>query len=572
MEKKAKQPNLFGILKPYKKLIILLLVFALSSNAINLLIPKLIASSIDDYLADSFDMVEVVVKFSIFVTGIFVFACLQALVQTFASEKVARDLRATLIRKISRQSMVFVQKSNPDKLLTNLTSDIDAIKNFVSMAIVSIVSSLFIIVGVSILLLITNWKLALIVLLIIPLIATTFYIVLKKVRVLFMKSREVIDWLNRVINESILGSSLIRILNSQQLEYNKFLSANTAARDIGLGILRLFATMIPIITFVSNLAILAILVFGGNFVIGGSMSLGDYAAFSSYISLLIFPIMIIGFMSNVLAQAGVSYQRISEVLVAPVPKDLGALELIDFSLKVSNLSLSYENNPVLKSVSFEIKPQTKTAIVGPTAAGKTQLINLLVGLNQPDSGEISIGDKPISAYDSIDFYKKVAVVFQDSVLFRISLKENIAFNSSISEEDMRKAIVTAELNEMIKDLPDGLETLVKERGANFSGGQKQRIMLARALALNPKILFLDDFTARVDQNTERKIIENLGCNYPDLTLVSVTQKISSVKDFDKIILLMEGELIAEGTHDQLLESSPEYIQIYNSQKSTNHYD
>ena len=164
--------------------------------------------------------------------------------------------------------------------------------------------------------------------------------------------------------------------------------------------------------------------------------------------------------------------------------------------------------------------------------------------------------------------KQIGLVFQDSIIFNMTLRENIAFNSEVKESDLEKAIQTAELNDFIDTLRQGLDTIVSERGSSLSGGQKQRIMLARALAINPKILLLDDFTSRVDPLTEEKILRNVKENYPDITLVSVTQKIDPVKDYDQIIVVMEGEVIASGKHDFLMGHSPEYVQIYRSQKST----
>jgi ATP-binding cassette subfamily B protein len=163
-------------------------------------------------------------------------------------------------------------------------------------------------------------------------------------------------------------------------------------------------------------------------------------------------------------------------------------------------------------------------------------------------------------------------VFQDSVLFNLTLRENIAFSNTVKDDDLKKAIETAELEDFIKTLPEKLDTIVSERGVSLSGGQKQRIMLARALALNPSVLLLDDFTARVDNNTEARILKNIQTNYPTLTLISVTQKIAPVEHYDQIILLMEGELLAQGSHTQLLEQSPEYVQIYESQRSTSSYE
>ena len=227
---------------------------------------------------------------------------------------------------------------------------------------------------------------------------------------------------------------------------------------------------------------------------------------------------------------------------------------------------------VLKDVTFQAAPGTKTAIIGPTAAGKTQLLYLLIGLLKPTSGTVTYDGEPIDEYDKEALHRRVGFVFQDSVIFNLTVFENIAFSTSAEKPDIEKAIETAELNDFIAALPEGLETVVSERGTSLSGGQKQRVMLARALALNPRVLLLDDFTARVDSTTERAILNNVHKNYPGITLISVTQKIASVVDYDQIILLMEGEVLASGTHRHLMETSPEYVQLYDSQRSTSHYE
>jgi ATP-binding cassette subfamily B protein len=318
---------------------------------------------------------------------------------------------------------------------------------------------------------------------------------------------------------------------------------------------------------------LTILVLGGHFVISGTMSLGDFAAFSSYLSLLIFPILIIGFMSNIIAQATASYNRLEVVLNAPEVPSTGTLtEKLKGNLALKNVSVFYGQKPVLKNISFSVNAGSKTAVIGPTAAGKTQLLYLLTGLVSNGSGEILFDGKELSLYDQKLFYNQLGFVFQDSIIFHMSIRENIAFSDTVTDQSLEKAIETAELNDFIASLPEKLNTIVSERGSSLSGGQKQRIMLARALAVNPKILLLDDFTARVDSNTEKKIIDNVRRNYPGLTLLSVTQKISSVEHYDQIIVLMEGELIANGKHTDLMKSSPEYVQIYNSQQSTSNYE
>ncbi|WP_183579977.1 ABC transporter ATP-binding protein [Mucilaginibacter sp. X5P1] len=568
-----KKPGIFSLLKPYMGLVIMLIVFALFSNGINLLLPKIIANGIDAYTHKQFVYKPIIIEFTLAVIAIFIFTYLQSIIQTYASERVARDLRSKLSDKISKQSYAFVEMVNPSKLLTNLTADVDSIKMFVSQAVVSIASSLFIIIGASILLLIINWKLALCVIAIIPIIGGTFFYVLKKVRVLFKESRAVIDWLNKVINESIMGSALIRVINSQQLEYAKFLQANTRAKDFGLSILNLFAGLIPIITFTANMAALSILVLGGHYVIAGSMSLGNFAAFNSYLSLLIFPILVIGFMSNIIAQATASYERINIVLNAPDLPQTGIVkEPLRGDIDLKDVTVLYGQKPALENVSFSVKAGSKIAVIGPTAAGKTQLLYLLTGLINANSGTVEFDGRSIAMYDSESFHSQVGFVFQDSIIFNMSIRENIAFSDTVTDESLEKAIDTAELRGFIDGLPDGLSTIVSERGSSLSGGQKQRIMLARALAVNPRVLLLDDFTARVDGNTEKKILANVQKNYRGLTLISVTQKIGAVEHYDKIIVLMQGEIVASGKHDELMHSSPEYVQIFNSQQSTSNYE
>ncbi|MGZ3928651.1 MAG: ABC transporter ATP-binding protein [Mucilaginibacter sp.] len=577
-EQLPKKPGILSLLAPYRGLVVLLILFAVFSNSVNLWLPKIIGHGIDDFGRSQFtgvhfDLMPTLIKFSSAILVIFIFSWLQSIIQTYTSEKVARDLRTRLSGKISRQSSIFIEEANPSKLLTNLTGDVDSIKLFVSQALVSIVSSVFIIVGGSILLLTINWKLALCVIAIIPIIGITFAVVLKKVRVLFKESRAVIDWLNKVINESIMGSALIRVINSQQLEFDKFLKANAKARDYGLGILRLFAGLIPVITFTANAAGLTILALGGHFVINKSMTLGDFAAFNSYLVLLIFPIIMIGFMSNIIAQATASFERINGVLDAPDSPEGGPItETLRGNIELEHVNVMYGQKPALKDISFSVKAGSKIAVIGPTAAGKTQLLYLLTNLIRANSGTIKFDDRNLADYNSESFHSQVGFVFQDSIIFNMSIRENIAFSDTVTDESLDKAIETAELRGFIDSLPEKLSTVVSERGSSLSGGQKQRIMLARALAVNPRVLLLDDFTARVDNNTEKKILENVQKNYPGLTLISVTQKIASVEHYDQIILLMEGEIVAIGKHDELMHTSTEYVQIFNSQQSTSNYE
>jgi len=565
--------GLFALLQPYRWLVALLVVLTMAGNGLTLVVPKLISRAIDAYTQRTFVLSTVVLQFFVVALLVFLFNYLQNIAQTYASERVARDLRTRLAAKIATQSYSSIERLTPAKLLTNLTSDVDGVKLFVSMAVATIIASLFLIVGASVMLLTINWRLGLSVLGVVPVVGGTFFFALRKVRILFKRGQEAIDWLNRVINESILGATLIRILNSQRFEAEKFTAANAESRDIGLAILRIMSAMIPAITLAVNLATIIILLLGGRFVILGNMTLGDFTAFNSYLALLIFPIILLGFMSNIMAQAGASYMRLGAVLMAPEAKKSGTLRRdLRGDVAVENVSLAFGDKEALKNISFAVKSGTKTAIIGPTAAGKTQLLYVLIGLLQPTAGTVSYDGERLETYEKEALHRQVGFVFQDSILFNLTLRENIAFSADIPDKDLEKAITAAELHAFIATLPEGLETVVSERGSTLSGGQKQRVMLARALALNPRVLLLDDFTARVDTSTERAILRNIQEQYPGITLISVTQKIASVENYDQIVVLMEGEMLATGTHAELMETSPEYVQIYDSQRSTNVYE
>lgn len=568
-----KKNTIFTFLRPYAGMIILLIVLTIVGNGLNLILPKIIAHAIDSFVQNTSDIRTLAIQFSVISVLIFIFIWLQNIVQVYVSERAARDLRSQLTAKISTQDFNYIRTVSPAKLLTNLTSDVDAVKTFISLAIPSLISSVFIIIGASVLLFMINWKLALAVIGIIPIIGFSFQFILKRVRKLFTSAQESIDWLNRIINESILGSFLIRILNSQTHEYQKFIEANARSRDISLQILKLFATLIPIITLTSNLAILVILMYGWSLVIGWTMTLGDFSAFNAYIAILIFPIIIIGFVSNVIAQAWASYNRILGITQLP-QRDFSdrAAHLVDGEITFQNVSLKYWEKDSLRDISFTLKPHSKTAIIGPTAAGKTQLLYIMAGLLEPTSWTVSYDGKNLEEYDMETLRSQIGIVFQESNIFNLTLRENIAFSSTVNDASLEKAIATAELTDFINLLPDKLDTIISERWTSLSWWQKQRILLARALSLNPKILILDDFTARLDTLTEKKILENVHTHYPDITLISVTQKIEPVKDYDQIILLMEWEILKTGTHAELLASSPEYNQIYDSQLSTNTYE
>lgn len=563
-----------AFLKPYIGWTVLLTLFIFLSNGANLLIPRILGESIDNFSQNK-DLYKLspdiwlLAVISIFVVLI---SLIQTVISIYIAERVAKDLRDSLIKKILSQPISFIEEKDSSELFTNITSDVEQVKDIISQGFASIFSALIILIGSVVFLLTINVRLALIAIISLPIIIAVFAFIFKNIFKLFRSSQEILSKINKVINESVIGAMLIRVLNSQNYENSKFDNVNQQGRDVGLQIINVFASLIPTINLVSNFAIVTIIWFGGRQVMLEDLTLGEFSAFISYFNLLITPIFILGFVSNFISRGLVSLSRIQSVLDSPEMPKQPKKNLISNKVKgkITFDQVSYEikGKVLLKDISFSINSQSKNAIIGPTGSGKSLILSLITGLIQPTSGQILIDDIPLSQWDSDYIFKNMGLVFQESILFNTSLRENIVFNNKVSDADYTKALKTSNVTEITQSLPDGVNTKISERGTNLSGGQKQRIMLARALVRNPNILLLDDFTARVDIRTEKEIISSLSQNYPDLTLISITQKIEPIQDYDQIIVIMEGELLATGKHKQLLQSSIEYAQIWQSQQTT----
>lgn len=569
-KKKEKNKNLGSFLLRYKYSIAILLFFTLANNGSALVIPRLASSIIDSYTTNTFNQQDVIAIFVPIATLIFLFAIIQTALSMVVAEKIGRDLRESIINRVSKQTYTFVNKITPERILTNITSDVNVLKEFISQGVVLIFTAIVLLIGSCIALLSINAQLAIPIILALPVLFFVFMFIFSKINKFFEIAQKNIDKLNQVIGETVVGASLIRVLNSRKEEEGKFRDINSYSRETGIKILTLFATLLPIITFLANLIVLFILFRGGNQVIDGELSYGELIAFNTYVDLLITPIFIIGFVSGTIFRAFTSFGRISEVINSKVDGDNGDIDIkINGDIEMKDVELKIEDKVLLKNINIKIKSNTRTAIIGPTGSGKTQLFNLITGLLKPTQGKIYIDGKEIEKYKSETLFNQIGLVFQDSIIFNTTILENLNFGDKYNEEDIEKALKTAEIYDFVQTLPEKLQTKITERGSNLSGGQKQRLTLARALILNPKILLLDDFTARVDRKTEMSILKNLNENYPETTIIMVSQKIEPVKDFDQVILLMDGEILASGKHKELLEKSVEYKLIFDSQQTTN---
>lgn len=562
------------LIKSYKWWVILIAILGLVSNGLALLVPKLSAKAIDQTagLTTSFSNPLVILVYVII--GSLVMSLAQITASSYLAEKVAYDLRHRLIQKISHQSHNYISTATPGRILTIMTSDVGAVKSILAEGMVTILGAFVFLIGSVIMLLTINLRLALYTISVIPFLIITFGFIFGTLGKSFKKAQEIIERINAVINETIIGASLVRVLNSVSYEIKKFKTINEDSKNIGIKIAYAFSALIPVIMLLANSTTIIILWFGGRQVIEGTLSIGNLSAFFSYASMFTWPLFVIGFVGSSLTRGFVSLTRVNGVLDVPILEGKGTIDVaIKGDIEFKDVTLTYtgengEERTVLRNISFSISAGSRTAIVGPTAAGKTQLFYLMSGLVAQTSGEIYVDGEPLSKYKSEALLAQIGLVFQDSIVFNSSLRENVALSGSTSEAAILKALRTSELDGLIEKLPKGLDSLISERGTSLSGGQKQRLMLARALAILPRILLLDDFTARVDQATEASILKNVEAEYPSVTLVSITQKIEPIKNYDKIIVLMEGELVSQGTHQELLRDSFEYGQIYESQKST----
>lgn len=606
--------ELLKLLKNYRNLAITVLVLGISTNLLALFVPKLSAGIIDT-AKGSLGITDVVLNNIYILSGValmtFVVAGLQIYFSSIFAEKVAYDIRKDLINKVGDQTFNFISKETPAKLLTLITSDVDAVKGVISQGLVTLLGAVVTLFGAIIFLLNINLKLGLYTVSVIPLLIITFALIFGKLSKLFQEGQENLEKINAIINESIVGASLVRVLSARAEEIKKFAKTNSTTRDIGLNIVKSISALIPAVVFLANMTTIIIVWFGGQAVIEGEFTIGSFSAFLSYAALFIWPLFVLAFVGPMIGRGLVSIKRINSILDSEVEPDTGTYDgEIKGNIEFDHVTLKYKDEAgneriILKDITFKIEAGTKTAIIGPTAAGKTQIFYLMSGMVPPTEGKILVDGRALTEFKNKSFLSHMGLVFQDSIMFNSSFRDNISFGSDSIDtivgadqsahkapatgadqsaqavpasgadqstlnttDNLQKAIQTAELTDFVAELPKGLDTHISERGTSLSGGQKQRIMLARALAINPQILLLDDFTARVDRTTEATILSNVSKNYPDVTLISITQKIEPIQNYDHIIVVMEGELVASGKHEDLLKNSFEYRQIYESQQST----
>ena len=496
--------------------------------------------------------------------------------QAFSAEKVSQgiafDLRNDLFAKIQHLSFSYHDRNRTGQLMVRATDDVEKLRLFLGQGLLIALQAVVLLLGSLTLLFITNWRLTLVVLPILPIALVLFMAFGSITQPLFREVQARVSALNTILQESLAGIRVIKAFAREDYQQERFNRAADKVMEQQIVVARVLSFLFPTIFLVAGLGQVAVLYFGGRQILAGTLTIGEWQKFSLYLLYVFFPMGQIGFIIGQMSQASASAERIFEILDTQneVVDRPGAIALPPIQGKVEfrDVTFRYFNNsePVLSDVSFVAEPGMTVALLGATGSGKTTIINLI-----PRFYDVSEGAVLVDGYDVRDvtiesLRRQVGIVLQETNLFTGTLRENIAFGRpDASDEEVEAAAKAASAHEFIMQMPEGYATQVGERGSTLSGGQTQRIAIARALLLDPRILILDDSTSSVDVVTEARIQHALDKLMEGRTSFVIAQRISTVLHADLILVLDKGRIIARGRHAELMESSPAYVEIYRSQ-------
>ncbi len=546
---------------------------AISSGA-RLVVPRLTQRIIDDGI--SAGRVDVVVWGAVGMVGVSLagslFSFLQGVLAARTAQGVAYDLRNQIYTRINSLSFSYHDRAQTGQLLTRATSDVEMVQMFVGMGFIQLLSALLMMVGSIVLLFVTDWQLALIMLVLAPLTFGVFGTFAAKAKPLFMRIQQRLADLNTVLQENLAGVRVVKSFAREPYERARYAQANQNLFDLNLVVGRMFAAAMPLIFLIANLATLAVYWIGGYQAIAGHLSVGRLVAFANYMMMAFFPMLMLGMIMAMLSQAGASAERVFEILDAQseVVEKPDAVPLPPVRGEVTFEGVTFRyfggGEPVLKEVSFTAAPGQTVALLGATGSGKSTIINLIPRFYDVTEGRVMIDGHDVRDVTLDSLRQQIGIVLQETTLFSGTIRENIAFGRPEALlDEVVAAARAAEAHDFITGFPEGYDTRVEERGVTLSGGQKQRIAIARALLLDPRILILDDATSSVDYETEYRIQQALEKLMEGRTSFVIAQRVATVLDADQILVLERGEIVARGTHEELLRESPIYAEIYYSQ-------
>lgn len=542
----------------------------------DLLVPRQVQTIIDQGIAN-FDN-QVVVRSTVFMVGLTIISLVMAFVNTTLSitvaENFAADIRNKAFSNIQSFSFANLDDLQSGELLVRMTSDINIVKMSVQMTMRLLFRAPLMLIGSLFMLITTSARLALLLLVMLPVVLAIVWIFSSKARPLFKKVQKRLEKVNTVLHENIAGVRLVRSFVRSDHEKKRFGDVNEDLTQMQITVNKMLSFLIPTLVLILNLGIVALLWFGGNMTIAGTITIGQIVAFSNYLFMTMFPIMLMGMILPQFYAAITSMERITEVIETQptiIYPETTSKNITKGQVVFENVSLDYdgeenEHLPVLQDINLTAEPGQTVALLGATGSGKTSLVNLVPRLYDPTRGRVLIDGVNVREISQVELRRNIAMALQTAVLFSGTVADSIRFGRpEASDEDVIAAAKAAQAHEFIMEKEDGYQSRVEQRGANFSGGQKQRLAIARAICVNPRILIFDDSTSAVDVETEAEIQKTLEELMVDRTSFVVAQRISTVLRADKIIVLENGRIAAEGTHEELIESSNIYKAIYHSQ-------
>jgi ATP-binding cassette subfamily B multidrug efflux pump len=501
-----------------------------------------------------------------------IFAFLQAYWAEKNSQAIAYDLRNDIYAKIQSLSFSYHDRNQTGQLMIRATDDVEKVRLFISQGLLQLVGAVVLLSGTLLILFGTNASLALVILPILPVALVLFVVFGSKSRPLFMKVQQKLAVVNTILQENLAGIKVIKAFTREREQRVAFRRAADDLMHQAISVSRLFAFMFPVVFMIANLGQALITYVGGRQIITGALSIGQWQEFSMYLMYLFMPIAQFGFIITQMGQAAASAERIFEILDAKseITDKPDAIELppVQGHVRFEHVTFRYfaSGEPVLKDVSFEALPGQTVALLGATGSGKTTIINLLPRFYDPTEGRITIDGYDLREVKLDSLRRQIGIVLQETTLFAGTIAENIAFGRpDASMDEIIAAAKAAAAHDFILSFPEGYQTRVGERGTTLSGGQKQRIAIARALLMDPRILILDDSTSNVDLATEAQIQAALAQLMRGRTSFVIAQRISTVMNADQILVLDKGQIVARGTHQELIEESPIYAEIYHSQ-------
>ncbi|TCK97722.1 ATP-binding cassette subfamily B protein [Natranaerovirga hydrolytica] len=562
-------------LKPYKYFMLAAIILMIVELIVDLMQPAIIADIVDIGVKNK-DMTYILNR-SILMIGLSLIGVVGGFISTvmssYATQNFSVDLRKDLYQKVQSFSFVNIEKFKTSSLITRLTTDITQIQNMIRMILRMMFRAVLLIIGGFIMASTLNLAVSSVFIFAIPLILLCFLVVIKKGFPLFVLVQKRLDRVNNVMRENLVGVRVVKAFVRADFEENRFKKANEKLMSITMKGSKIIALLMPLMMLVLNLSIVGVLWIGGLQFSQGTMTDGQIVAYINYLTRILMALMRLAFGLMAISRAKASLQRVGEVLDTEVDlkddekaKDIriekGKVEFKNVSFKY----ISDKKEPVLKDISFVVHPGETVAIIGATGSGKSTLVNLIPRLYDINEGQILIDDMDIKSYQLKGLRKQIGYVLQEAILFSGTIKENILWgNKKADDKAIMEAAGIAQSHDFINAFTKGYDTVLGQRGVNVSGGQKQRISIARALIKKPKILILDDSTSAVDMETEAKIQAGLKKPQYRCTTFIIAQRISSVIDADKILVLDNGEIIGQGNHNELLKDNLIYQDIYQSQ-------